>query len=260
MEVDVADSGVQWGKYLRLRVKVDITKKLVRGKKVTIEGGESRWIQFRYERIPNFCYRRGLLSHALRECLETTKTNGQNEEELMQYGPWLRGEPSRKGVAELEKQSNGPIRGKVLTGGGASEKVAVMAEQAKASEKSCEGSRAYVAMRRDQREEIENLEKATHEASCQTAKDLHEKGKISEGVGKLVELNAQTSASSSNLPTDTGEQLPRMVWEQTPLLGNMPEFKYTLAPNKDQENTVESPTPRASNMGPMAMSYDPSEG
>ena len=136
----------------------------------------------------------------------------------------------------------------------------MMAEQAKASEKSCEGSRAYVAMRRDQREEIENLEKPTHEASCQIAKDLHEKGKISEGEGKLVELNAQTSVSSSNLPTDTGEQLPRMVWEQTPLLGNMPEFKYTLAPNKDQENTVESPTPRASDMGPMAMSYDPSEG
>ena len=44
MEVDVADSGVQWGKYLRVRVKVDITKKLVRGKKVTIERGESQWI------------------------------------------------------------------------------------------------------------------------------------------------------------------------------------------------------------------------
>ena len=42
MEVDVADSGVQWGKYLRVRVKVDITKNLARGKKVTIKGGESR--------------------------------------------------------------------------------------------------------------------------------------------------------------------------------------------------------------------------
>ena len=27
MEVDVSDSGVQWGKYLRARVKLDITKK-----------------------------------------------------------------------------------------------------------------------------------------------------------------------------------------------------------------------------------------
>ena len=259
MEVDVVDSGVQWGKYLWVRVKVDITKKLVRGKKVTIEGGESQWIQFRYERIPNFCCRCGLLSHALRECSEMTETNGLNEEELMQYGPWLRGELGRKGVVELEKQGNGPTRGKVLTGG-ASEKVAVMMEQANMTEKSCEGSRAYVAMGMDQREETKNLEKPTHEPSYQTVIDLHEKGKITEGEGKLVKLNAQTSASSLNLPTDTREQLPRMGWEQTPSLGNMPEFKYTLAPNKDKEDSVESPSPWASNMGPMAMSYDPSEG
>nr|POE50609.1 hypothetical protein CFP56_00069 [Quercus suber] len=42
LEVDVADSGVQWGKYLRVRVRVDVTKKLVRGKKVAIEGEEAR--------------------------------------------------------------------------------------------------------------------------------------------------------------------------------------------------------------------------
>ena len=42
MSVDVVNSGVQWGKYLRVRVKIDVTKKLVRGKKVKIEGGEQR--------------------------------------------------------------------------------------------------------------------------------------------------------------------------------------------------------------------------
>ena len=42
LDVDVPEKGVQWGKYLRVRVRVDATKKLVRGKKVTIEGGESR--------------------------------------------------------------------------------------------------------------------------------------------------------------------------------------------------------------------------
>ena len=56
MSIDVADSGVQWGKYLQVRVKIDVTKKLVRGKKVKIEGGEQRWISFRYEWLSNFCY------------------------------------------------------------------------------------------------------------------------------------------------------------------------------------------------------------
>ena len=94
----------------------------------------------------------------------------------MQYGPWLRGELGRRGVVELEKQGNGPTRGKLLSGG-ASEMVAVMAEQANTTEKSCEGSRAYVAMGMDQREETKNLEKPTHDPSCQAAIDLHEKRK-----------------------------------------------------------------------------------
>ena len=39
--MDVPKKGVQWGKYLRVRVRVIATKKLIRGKKVTIEGGEA---------------------------------------------------------------------------------------------------------------------------------------------------------------------------------------------------------------------------
>ena len=40
MEVDVVESGVQWEKYLRVRVKMDVMKKLVRGIKIAIEGRE----------------------------------------------------------------------------------------------------------------------------------------------------------------------------------------------------------------------------
>ncbi|XP_023896455.2 uncharacterized protein LOC112008355 [Quercus suber] len=86
MEVDVSDTGVQWVKYLRARVKMDVIKKLVRGKKITIEGGESRWVHFKYERLPNFCYRCGLFSHAIRDCSESVGSNYQTDESQMQYG------------------------------------------------------------------------------------------------------------------------------------------------------------------------------
>ena len=33
MEVDVAKSGVHWGKYLKVRVQLDVTKKLIWGEK-----------------------------------------------------------------------------------------------------------------------------------------------------------------------------------------------------------------------------------
>ena len=92
MEVDVPDSGVVWGKSLRVRVRIDATKRLIRGKKITIEGGAARWVQFKYERLPNFCYHCGLLSHALRDCPEPSET-GRLSGVGLQYGAWLRGDP-----------------------------------------------------------------------------------------------------------------------------------------------------------------------
>lgn len=41
---------------MRVRVNLDITKPLHRGKKVNIGAKSPRWIHFSYERLPNFCY------------------------------------------------------------------------------------------------------------------------------------------------------------------------------------------------------------
>ena len=46
LDVDVSKSGVQWSKRLRVRVRIYVTKRLVHGKKITIEGGESKWVIF----------------------------------------------------------------------------------------------------------------------------------------------------------------------------------------------------------------------
>ena len=97
LDVDVPEKGVQWGKYLRVRIRFDATKKLVRGKRVTIEGGESRWVFFKYERLPNFCYQCGRLDHGMKECKEIAGTENRAGGEEMQYGAWLRGEPGRRG-------------------------------------------------------------------------------------------------------------------------------------------------------------------
>ena len=102
LEVDVAESGVQWGRYLRVKVMVDVSKKLVRGKKIAFEGREQRWITFKYERLPNFCYRCGLLNHGLRDCPEGKMEDGL-ESAPLQYGAWLRGEVPRKGGDEPGK-------------------------------------------------------------------------------------------------------------------------------------------------------------
>ena len=77
-----------------MRVQIDVTKRLIRGKLITIEGSESRWVQFKPERLPNFCYWCGLLSHALRDCPLPLVIDQQGEEHF-QYGAWMRGDPTR---------------------------------------------------------------------------------------------------------------------------------------------------------------------
>ena len=103
LDVDVPESGVQWGKCLRVRVRIDATKRLVRGKKITIEEGDSRWVSFKFERLPNFCYRCGLLNHALKDCKEGIELNKVEGAEVLQYGAWLRGDPIRRGGYEMPR-------------------------------------------------------------------------------------------------------------------------------------------------------------
>ena len=75
--MDVPDSRVQWGRFLRVRVRLDVSKRLVHGKNTTVEGGKYQWVNFKYKRLPNFYYRCGLLSHALKDCLENNDYNNQ---------------------------------------------------------------------------------------------------------------------------------------------------------------------------------------
>ncbi|XP_075659849.1 uncharacterized protein At4g02000-like [Castanea sativa] len=83
LEIDVQESGVHWGTCLRVKVRLDVTKKLVRGKKITVEGGKCRWVSFKYKRLPNFCYWCGLLNHALKECPEKGEENNRAEGEVL---------------------------------------------------------------------------------------------------------------------------------------------------------------------------------
>ena len=42
--------------FLRIRVGVDATKPLCRGRRITVRSGKESWVSFKYERLPNICY------------------------------------------------------------------------------------------------------------------------------------------------------------------------------------------------------------
>lgn len=96
MDVNVPDNGVQWGRCLRVRVNINITKKLVKGKKITAKDDEQRWVYFRYEQLPNFCYACGKLSHGEKGCKDGDLPTIGKEKPMTQYGAWLRGEPFKR--------------------------------------------------------------------------------------------------------------------------------------------------------------------
>ncbi|GLT68155.1 hypothetical protein SLA2020_404130 [Shorea laevis] len=65
LEVVVPGNGVGWGRSLRIRVLLDLTKPLERGR-VLLMGGKSVWAAFRYEKLPTFCSDVVVLSMELR--------------------------------------------------------------------------------------------------------------------------------------------------------------------------------------------------
>ncbi|KAK7845528.1 uncharacterized protein CFP56_009255 [Quercus suber] len=101
------------GRSLRVRVAIDVSKSLSRGRKLWDNGVAVGWVSFRYERLPNFCYWCGCLLHEDRECDLWLGNKGKTPLEQRQFGPWLRAEtdyhfrkPWSSGVgSECEKAS-----------------------------------------------------------------------------------------------------------------------------------------------------------
>lgn len=57
-----------WKAIMRIRAKVDIQKPLKVKMKIKKQGGDWNCIQFKYERLPNFCFFCGIIRHSDRFC------------------------------------------------------------------------------------------------------------------------------------------------------------------------------------------------
>jgi hypothetical protein len=97
-DVDVAGNGLGWGSYLRLRVSLDVMKPLDRGRALNF-AGKSTWVEFKYEKLPLFCFRCGRIVHGSRGCPVPPATHVHDRENPKQWGSWLRAsDPKRKGA------------------------------------------------------------------------------------------------------------------------------------------------------------------
>lgn len=119
------DSGSYLGRFVRIRVQIDITQPLKQYVWVGINNGEEVIILLTYERLPDFCYLCIIISHSLRYCGVSKEPNHVEE-----FGIWLRAHVyGNRGKAKPQPPKNNPrtdsttmmIRG-INKGGGKMEK------------------------------------------------------------------------------------------------------------------------------------------
>ena len=74
-----------------MRVSIDISKPLLRCRKLWVEGKQISWVGFKFERLPNFCYWCGRVTHG--EVWLSGKGNLRKEDQ--QFSEWLRADSIR---------------------------------------------------------------------------------------------------------------------------------------------------------------------
>uniref|UniRef100_A0A2N9GXY5 CCHC-type domain-containing protein n=1 Tax=Fagus sylvatica TaxID=28930 RepID=A0A2N9GXY5_FAGSY len=89
-QISDGDINADGGQAMRIRIRLDVTKPLCHGRKARLEKGRETWISFKYERLSNFCYWCGLLSHSEKDCPKWLLNKEELRAEDQQFGPWLR--------------------------------------------------------------------------------------------------------------------------------------------------------------------------
>ena len=101
------DSEVESGSFLRIRVSVDVSLPLCRGRIISMEDGIENWVTFKYERLPNICYWCGCLNHVDKDCDHWIKSDGTLTKDNQEYGPWIRAGPTAMFRNSVVKDSGG---------------------------------------------------------------------------------------------------------------------------------------------------------
>ncbi|KAF4393962.1 hypothetical protein G4B88_025931 [Cannabis sativa] len=75
---------------MRFRVSLDLTKPLLAGVGLDDAGGEKVWSYFKYERLPLFCYKCGVIGHSDDLCSARKRMMSLDDgRSVPLFGPWL---------------------------------------------------------------------------------------------------------------------------------------------------------------------------
>lgn len=90
---DAKNNSSIWMEYMRLKIRIDVRRPLKRKKKITRKNGTEFVVMCKYERLGDFCFVCGLVSHTERYCRKNIDNKGV--EGPKDWGGWLRATPRR---------------------------------------------------------------------------------------------------------------------------------------------------------------------
>lgn len=94
---DASNNTSIWREYMRLKIKVDVRLPLKRRKKICRRDRTECIVNCKYEKLGDFCFLCGMLSHTERFCKK--RFEGGSGSEVRGWGSWLRA-PPRRGAAQ----------------------------------------------------------------------------------------------------------------------------------------------------------------
>ncbi|KAL5753227.1 hypothetical protein ACOSQ2_023734 [Xanthoceras sorbifolium] len=109
-DIDVGASGDCFGKFLRVKVSIDVTKPLKRVLRVKLDGSKAeKMLLLKYERMPEYCFCCGLIGHPFRECPGESEDHEPVCNKDFAFGTWMRASsPSKDRPHGFMPKSNGP--------------------------------------------------------------------------------------------------------------------------------------------------------
>ncbi|KAL5783297.1 hypothetical protein ACOSP7_008326 [Xanthoceras sorbifolium] len=118
-DIDVGATGDCLGRFLRVRVVIDVSKPLSRYLRMCLsEGDPDTVLLLRYERLTEYCFQCGVVGHVVRECQLAHDSSGSSSVPEFKFGTWMRAESPPKarypqtvndGSSEIFKQKQGSV-------------------------------------------------------------------------------------------------------------------------------------------------------
>ncbi|KAL5768847.1 hypothetical protein ACOSQ2_015630 [Xanthoceras sorbifolium] len=118
-DIDVGATGDCLGRFLLVRVVIDVSKPLSRYLRVCLsEGDPDTVLLLRYERLTEYCFQCGVVGHVVRECQLAHDSSGSSSVPEFKFGSWMRAESPPKaryprsvndGSPDIFKQKQGSV-------------------------------------------------------------------------------------------------------------------------------------------------------